>query len=145
MTDLRTRATRAAGAGLASTAEPAISDDGRTVAFTARDELGSADQRLGRRSGRAPSWCRVTDAGAAGGRLVLAPGDLGQRAPWSRFTSDAWNLAGAKCNAARGVFVRDRRAGTTRLLSSGDGGNRFRGPTRGSSAPGDMTVALICA
>ena len=51
------------------------------------------------------------------------------------FTSEAWNLSPQKCNSARGIFVRDLGRGTTRPASSGDGGNRYLGPTKGSSAP----------
>lgn len=61
------------------------------------------------------------------------------------FTSDAWNLAEAKCNSARGVFVRDIERGRTRLVSAGDGANRYAGPTRASSSGADAMVLMLCA
>jgi Tol biopolymer transport system component len=61
------------------------------------------------------------------------------------FTSDAWNLTPDKCNSARGVFVRDLAHATTTRASTGDGDNRFLGPTKGSSTSGDTFVTLLCA
>ena len=101
MRDLRTRRTqlvsRADGAdgppGMGSASHPAISGDGRRVAFT----------------------------------------------------SEAWNLSPQKCNSARGIFVRDLARATTRPASAGDGGNRYLGPTKGSSAQSDAFITLLCA
>ena len=61
------------------------------------------------------------------------------------FTSDAYNLSPAKCNPARGIFVRDLRTSTTTLVSSGDGLNRGIGPTKGSGGESAMRIALLCA
>ncbi len=61
------------------------------------------------------------------------------------FTSDAWDLSAAKCNSARGIFLRDLEEHTTRLVSRGDGDNRYRGPTKGSSTESDAFVTLLCA
>ena len=61
------------------------------------------------------------------------------------FTSDAYNLSPAKCNAARGIFIRDLTTSTTTLVSSGDGLNRGIGPTKGSGGESAMRVALQCA
>jgi hypothetical protein len=61
------------------------------------------------------------------------------------FTSDAWNLSKAKCNSARGVFVRDLQRRRTRLVSVGDGANRYLGPTKGSSGAADAFVLMLCA
>ena len=61
------------------------------------------------------------------------------------FTSDAWNLSPGKCNSARGVFVRDLARHTTRLVSQGDGANRWLGPTKGSSSSEDALVTMLCA
>ena len=60
------------------------------------------------------------------------------------FTSEAWNLSRAKCNTARGIFVRELAADATLLVSAGDGANRYRGPTKGSSSARDARVALLC-
>ena len=61
------------------------------------------------------------------------------------FTSEAWNLSPQKCNSARGIFVRDLARATTRPASAGDGGNRYLGPTKGSSAHSDAFITLLCA
>ena len=61
------------------------------------------------------------------------------------FTSDAFDLSPAKCNNARGIFVRDLRRATTQVVSSGDGANRFLGPTKGSSTRADVLVPSPCA
>jgi len=61
------------------------------------------------------------------------------------FTSDAWNLDPAKCNGARGTFVRDLASDLTTLVSQGDGANRWAGPTKGSSTAADAFEALRCA
>ena len=61
------------------------------------------------------------------------------------FTSEAWNLSPQKCNSARGIFVRDLARATTRPASSGDGGNRYLGPTKGSSTQSDAFITLLCA
>ena len=47
------------------------------------------------------------------------------------FTSDAYNLSPAKCNPARGIFVRDLATATTTLVSRGDGLNRGHRPDQG--------------
>lgn len=151
--DLRTGATRVAapapGAGLppgASASEPSLSADGRRVAFTLRpmgmhetsvlvaDVATGATELVSRRSGAlGPA------AAGSSGRPSLS-GD-GRRVA---FTSDAYNLAPEKCNGARGIFVRDLGARTTRLVSRGDGANRYAGPTKGSSTGGDLVLALRC-
>ena len=61
------------------------------------------------------------------------------------FTSDAWNLSPAKCNPARGIFVRDLARATTTLVSRGDGANQGLGPTKGSGTESTMRIALMCA
>lgn len=60
------------------------------------------------------------------------------------FTSDAYDLSPAKCNGARGIFVRDLERMTTRLVSSGDGANRLLGPTKGSSSRADVLEPSPC-
>jgi hypothetical protein len=41
--------------------------------------------------------------------------------------------------------VRDLRRDRTRLVSTGDGDNRYVGPTRGSSTSADAFVLMLCA
>jgi Tol biopolymer transport system component len=125
----------------ASAGEPAVSADGRSVAFTVRTAAGSSVYVHDLASGRTELVSRAATPAAGSSSHPSISGD-GRRVA---FTSDAWNLSERKCNAARGVFVRDRDAGTTTLVSEGDGANRYLGPTKGSSQAGDMTVALVCA
>jgi Tol biopolymer transport system component len=125
--------------------EPAISADGRVIAFTARDVPGAPGSVYVRDlTTQSIELISRSDAGtpAAGSSGKPSISADGRRVT---FTSDAWNLAADKCNAARGVFLRDRENNTTTLLSEGDGANRYLGPTKGSSTSGDMTVALLCA
>jgi Tol biopolymer transport system component len=131
----------------AAASEPAISASGRFVAFTARDATGPQTAVYVRDLKRGTTELVSRADGpsgppAAGSAAKPSISDDGRRIT---FTSDAWNLASAKCNSARGVFVRDRTAQTTRLLSAADGANRYLGPTKGSSTSSDMTVALLCA
>jgi Tol biopolymer transport system component len=147
--DLRTgRATAIASpAGSGPAFEPSLSGDGRRVAFAARPaglrrtqvfayDLRTAHVELVSRGdgpGGAPAMGSATHPAISGdGRRVA-------------FTSDAWNLSPAKCNSARGVFVRDLRRDRTRLVSTGDGDNRYVGPTRGSSTSADAFVLMLCA
>jgi len=127
----------------ASASEPALSADGQIVAFSAR---GAKDRRTSvyaydrvTRQVELISRAAAPASGSSGRPAISADGRL------VTFTSDAWNLSENKCNAARGVFLRDRATRRTVLLSSDDGANRFLGPTKGSSTGADMTVALICA
>jgi Tol biopolymer transport system component len=151
--DLRRRTTTLVaprpGDGLAADAaafEPSIARAGRRIAFVARDagrrprvyvrDLRTRTTTLvSRRSG-------ATGAPAQGDSTHPAISGDGRRVA---FTSDAFDLSPAKCNSARGIFVRDLDRATTRLVSSADGANRYLGPTRGSSASTDMLVTLLCA
>ena len=125
----------------ASAGEPALSADGRSVAFTLRNAAGSSVHVHDLGSGRTELVSRARTPAAGNSSKPSISAD-GRRVA---FTSDAWNLSEQKCNAARGIFVRDRDRGTTTLLSENDGANRYLGPTKGSSQAGDMTVALVCA
>ncbi len=125
----------------ASAAEPSLSADGRTVAFTVRTAAGASVHVRDLNGGRTELISRAANPAMGSSNHPSISAD-GRRVA---FTSDAWNLSERKCNAARGIFVRDRDAGTTTLVSEGDGANRYLGPTKGSSQAGDMTVALVCA
>ena len=125
----------------ASAGEPALSADGRSVAFTVRTAAGSSVYAHDLASGRTELVSRA-ETPAAGSSSHPSISADGRRVA---FTSDAWNLSERKCNAARGIFLRDRDAGTTTLLSRDDGANRYLGPTKASSQAGDMTVALVCS
>ena len=137
----------ASPAGSGPAFEPALSADGRRVAFTARpagvkrtqvfvrDVRRSAPELVSRADGHGG----VPGLGAAAHPSISADGRR------VAFTSDAWNLSAAKCNSARGVFVRDVRRGRTRLMSVGDGANRYLGPTRGSSTRQDAFTLFLCS
>jgi Tol biopolymer transport system component len=139
--DVRTGTTTAIPDRGAMAGEPALSADGRTVAFTLRSAAGSSVHAHDLDSGRTELISRAAAPAAGSSSRPSISGD-GRRVA---FTSDAWNLSERKCNAARGIFVRDRDRGTTTLISEDDGANRYLGPTKGSSQAGDMTVALVCA
>lgn len=133
-------------AGGASASEPSISADGARVAFSlrtpgqrtlayVRDRAERTTALVSRASGTEgpPADGASTHPAISGDGRTVA------------FTSDAWNLSPAKCNSARGVFVRDLARHTTRLVSRGDGANRWLGPTKGSSTSEDALVTMLCA
>ena len=134
-----------AGAGLAF--EPSLSADGRRVAFVARPAGVKRTQVFVRdvRRGGAQLVSRADGPSGPPGQGSAVHPVLSGDGTKVAFTSDAWNLSPAKCNSARGVFVRDLRRGRTRLASVGDGANRYLGPTKGSSTGGDAFVMLLCA
>src|SRR5215213_3375072 len=126
-----------AGSGLAF--EPSLSADGRRVAFVARPGGIRRTQVFTRdvRGGPARLVSRADGPGGAPAQGAAVHPALSGDGTKVAFTSDAWNLAPAKCNSARGVFVRDLERSRTRLASIGDGANRYIGPTKGSSTGGD--------
>jgi Tol biopolymer transport system component len=147
--DLRTgRATVvSAPAGDAAAFEPALSADGRRVAFTARG-AGGLDTGVyvhDLASGATLLASRADGAAGAPAQGVSGHPSISGDGRRVAFTSDAWNLSPAKCNPARGIFVRDLAARTTTLVSRGDGANRFAGPTKGSIGGDEMRIALLCA
>ena len=134
-----------AGSGLAF--EPSLSANGRRVAFVARPG-GTRQTQVFVRDLRRRSTQLVSRAtGVEGPPGMGSAGHPAISGDGSRvaFTSDAWNLTPDKCNSARGVFVRDLARATTVRASSGDGENRYLGPTKGSSSRGDTFVTLLCA
>jgi Tol biopolymer transport system component len=129
----------------ATVSEPSISADGRFVAYTARGAGSEStavyvhDVETGRSELVSKSTAGVPALGASERPSISADGTR------VAFTSDAWNLSPDKCNPARGIFVRDLAAGTTTLVSHGDGANAGLGPTKGSGGASAMRVALMCA
>jgi Tol biopolymer transport system component len=130
----------------ASAYEPSISADGERVAYSVRtpgrrtlvyvrDRAEESSTLVSRASGTdgPPADGASTHPAISGDGRTVA------------FTSDAWNLSPGKCNSARGVFVRDLERDTTRLVSQGDGANRWLGPTKGSSTSDDALVTMLCA
>ncbi|MEO8687479.1 MAG: hypothetical protein ABI611_04585 [Solirubrobacteraceae bacterium] len=134
-----------AGSGLAF--EPSLSSTGRRVAFVARPG-GTRQTQVFVHDVRARRTQLVSRADGLDGPPGMGSashpaisGD-GRRVA---FTSEAWNLSPQKCNSARGIFVRDLARTTTRPASAGDGGNRYLGPTKGSSTESDAFITLLCA
>ncbi len=147
--DMRTgeTVTIAAPAGDTAAFEPSLSADGMRVAFTSRG-YGETDTGVYVYDRATRATTLVSRAsGAAGAPASGASARPSMSADGRRvaFTSDAWNLSAAKCNPARGIFVRDLAAQTTALVSTDDGANRFAGPTKGSISGSEMRIALLCA
>ncbi|MDG4790044.1 hypothetical protein O7626_29685 [Micromonospora sp. WMMD1102] len=128
--------------------EPAVSADGRYVAFSSSaSNLVSGDTNLSpdvfvhdRRTGRT-SRVSVTDDGGEG---VGPAEELGSRSPaisadgrYVAFTSFALNLVPGDTNDFPDVFVRDRRAGTTRMVSVSSDGVQADAAGRGPSISAD--------
>jgi len=127
-----------------SASEPSLSADGQRVAFTARGAGGATGVYVDDGSAttlvsRANGVFGPPAMGASEHPSISADGTR------VAFTSDAWNLSTNKCNPARGIFVRDLQAGTTTLVSRGDGLNAGMGPTKGSGSSDGMRVRLLCA
>jgi Tol biopolymer transport system component len=130
--DLRSGMTRLVSGGVPGDAiQPALSADGRYVAFVARGRA----KRVTPRTLRATIWLHdrvnatttlVSRADGANGALADGySSEPAVAADGARvvFTSTAGNLAKRKPLGLAGVFVRDLVAGTTRMLSE-------RGPVR---------------
>jgi Tol biopolymer transport system component len=139
--DLRSGTT----ATVANAFEPALSADGRRVAYTTRGDQDTGvyvydlDTRATTLVSRATGAAGAPAQGGSGHPSISADGRR------VAFTSDAWNLSPDKCNPARGIFVRDLSRDTTTLVSRNDGDNRFAGPTKGSISGDEMRVMLLCA
>jgi Tol biopolymer transport system component len=127
--------------------EPALSDDGTRVAYVSRPSDSRRTQvfRTDLESGATELVSREDGPAGPPGLGAASHPDISGDGRRVAFTSDSWNLAPAKCNNARGVFVRDVERATTTLVSVGDGGNRYLGPTKGSSSGDDAVVMLMCA
>jgi Tol biopolymer transport system component len=131
----------------ASASEPSLSADGRRVAFTAR---GAGEQSMAvyvrdLATGHTELASRATGPAGAPAMGAASRPSLSADGRRVAFTSDAWNLSEAKCNPARGIFVRDLERETTTLVSRGDGANAGLGPTKGSGDDGAMRIRLLCA
>ncbi len=138
------RASGPGGAGAAAASSvPAISADGRHVAFqsdadnlSAEDADGVADVFV--RNLRASTTTLVSRAGGAGGAGAAAASSAPAISDDGRhvaFHSDADNLSPEDADGVADIFVRDLRAGTTTLVSraagagGAGGGDDSYGPT----------------
>ncbi|UUY03117.1 hypothetical protein LRS13_20945 [Svornostia abyssi] len=131
--DLRANTTRWISRGVAGDAvEPAISADGRYVAFVARAgfrggtilSLRSNVWLHDRVTGRTTLVSRASgDRGAAGNGYASEP-DVSEDGSLVAFASTSGNLVRGKARGLTGVFVRDVPGATTRLLSDHRAGGR---------------------
>ena len=126
--------------------EPSLSADGGRVAFTARGAGGATSVYVHDvASGQTALVSRASGPGGPPAMGASSHPSISADGARVAFTSDAWNLSPAKCNPARGIFVRDLATQTTKLVSRGDGENAGLGPTKGSGTASMMRVRLLCA
>ena len=111
--DIRAGRTTRIATGAAQVLDPVLSRNARVVAFTARDGA----------SARVMAWTRSTGDVTLVSRAA-APGNGASEDPSISadgrriaFVSTATNLDPGKADPTRAIFVRDRAAGTTRLVS----------------------------
>ncbi len=113
--------------------EPRLSADGRHLAFSALARGAGTGSEVFVRDLRSGRTRRVSGAGEEAWEPVLS----------ARGSVVAYTAADAARESH--VVVRDLARATTRPASSGDGGNRYLGPTKGSSTQSDAFVTLLCA
>ena len=121
---------------------PAISADGRWVAFTsfainlvAGDTNGVADVFVHDRQTATTTRVSVGPGGAQGNNGSELPA-ISADGRWIAFISFASNLVAGDTNGAPDVFVQDRQSGTTTRVSVGPGG---------AGANGDSELTAISA
>lgn len=115
--------------------DPAISVDGEWIAFgsnatnlVAGDTNLAPDVFVVRRSNGAIERVSVSSANQAGNGASARPALSGD-GRWVAFQSDADNLVNGDLNGTTDVFVRDRLAGRTQLVSAADGATLANGPS----------------
>ncbi len=127
-----------------SSITPAISDDGRVIAFASRATNlveGSFTERFERiyvvdwQDG-AIELASVSTTGTPGNRISFLP-DLTADGGQVAFKSEAFNLVPNDTNGVPDVFVRDRGAGTTERVSVDSFGNQGNGLSGGPGISGD--------
>jgi Tol biopolymer transport system component len=108
---------------------PAISADGRYVAFlsyatnlVAGDTNGSIDVFVHDRQNGTTERVSVDSSGAQGNADCYAPLAISADGRYVAFASDASNLVAGDTNNSTDVFLRDRQNGTTVRVSVGAGG-----------------------
>ncbi|HUR27837.1 MAG TPA: hypothetical protein VM509_06605, partial [Planctomycetota bacterium] len=136
-------AARTGGAGDARSIKPAISSDGKRVAFqsladdlVSGDSNGVADIFLRDLSNGTLARCSVSSAGAQSDFQSIAPalsGD-GQIVAFQSFAS---NLVAGDANLTWDVFVRELQAGITRRVSVAWNGAEADGPSDGAALSAD--------
>lgn len=128
---------------------PAISADGRHVAFvseatnlTARDVEGSRDVFVHDRLAGTTRLVNVSNSGDLPARGGVNP-SISADGRHVAFESSARDLVRRDTNGAVDVFVRDLRARTTRLVSRDGSGGQANGPSGAASISADGSVVAF--
>jgi Tol biopolymer transport system component len=118
---------------------PAISDDGRYVAFqsyatnlVSGDTNGAPDIFVRDRTGLTTRRVSVTNSGGQANGWSYQPAVSGD-GRYVAFSSAATNLVSGDTNARRDIFVRDRVGNTTARMSVTSGGVQGNGDSTGPS------------
>lgn len=125
--------------GAAGAYEPAISGDGRFVAYTVYDPGTSSVHRLEIATG-ITQFVGVNNAGESANSDTVQP-DISRDGNKVVFTSWATNMGGGTYG---GVFLRDLTAGTTKIVSVNSSGQPAESTSRYASLSPDAThVAFV--
>lgn len=126
-----------------ASSDPAISADGRYVAFRSDasnlvggDSNGVADVFVRDRAAKTTTRVSVDGAGAQANGASAEP-SLSADGRYVAFRSAASNLVGSDTNAADDIFVRDRTAGTTTRVSVGAAGLQANGASGAPAVSGN--------
>lgn len=130
--------------------EPAISGDGRYVAFTSRasnlvsnDTNGTWDVFVHDRATGVTARVSVSTTGAQGNAFSMGP-SLSHDGRYVCFMSLASNLVPGDTNGVKDIFVHDRLSGVTERVSVTSGGEEANGQTTiGTISPDGRYVAMI--
>jgi Tol biopolymer transport system component len=133
--------------GNASSGQPAISADGKIVAFSSKatnlvagDTNGRVDVFVRDLTPRWPTTTRVSlsGTGTEGDGVSNDPSISGD-GQFVTFTSSATNLVPGDANASSDVFLRDRTAATTSLVSANPNGGPGNAPSANAEISPDGT------
>jgi cysteine-rich repeat protein len=128
-------------AGNGQSLAPAISADGRFVAFTsdatnlvASDFNHASDVYVHDRQSGVTEMASVSSQGAQGNATSSAV-SISPSGRFVAFNSNSTNLVSGDGNGTTDVFVRDRESGTTERVSVASGGGQSNGPSGFTDAP----------
>jgi Tol biopolymer transport system component len=139
----------ASAAGNGDSFDPAISADGRVVAYTSRatnlvagDSLGFADVFVRDRTSHTTERVSVSTAGAEGDRDAEDP-VVSFSGKHVAFASKASTLVAADTNQRQDIFVHDRGAATTTRVSVSDTGGQGNGNSTAAAISADGRVVAF--
>lgn len=131
------------GQGSGASFDPAISGDGRHVAFTsaapdlvAGDDNGEADVFVRDRKRGTTVLASAGPQGARGDGPSVAP-SISDDGRWVAFESDAGSLVADDENNTGDVFIHDVPSGVTRLISVAGNGLQTESPSFGAAISAD--------